>query len=123
MSKPGNPVNIVWVAGSLKSDPQFKDKQATALIDIGLPTAVTVSIYTARGSNSKLVEQLRTFRKGDYIKVKAMLKPFALKQDDGGYKYGLSIDITEITSLKTGPQAGQPLAHYSADSPPGNWTA
>ena len=96
--------NMVFLAGNLKFDPKADDNNVRCLIDVGLKSAVQVSVYTGGGKNIELGEKLRQFRQGDFIKVVAMLRPYGVKQDDNSWRNSMSVDITEI---KTEPPQRQ----------------
>jgi hypothetical protein len=88
--------NMVFLAGTLKFDPKNFDKNVKALIDVGLKSAIQVSVYTGAKDNEQLGEKLSRFRQGDFIKLVAMLRPYGVKQDDDSWRNNLSVDITEI---------------------------
>jgi hypothetical protein len=96
--------NMVFLAGTLKFDPKNYDANVKALIDVGLKSAIQVSVYTGDGKNKELAAKLKRFGQGDFIKVVAMLRPYGVKQDDDSWRNNMSVDITEI---KTEPPQRQ----------------
>ena len=96
--------NMVFLAGTLKFDPKIFDNNVKALIDVGLKSAIQVSVYTGAKDNEQLADKLNRFRQGDFIKLVAMLRPYGVKQDDDSWRNNLSVDITDI---KTEPPQRQ----------------
>ena len=94
--------NMVFLAGNLKFDPKVWDTQVRALIDVGMKSAIQVSIFTGENApegNSALADKLKRFRGGDFIRVVGILRPYGVKQDDNTWKNSMSIDITQIKNL------------------------
>lgn len=96
--------NMVFLAGTLKFDPKNFDANVKALIDVGLKSAIQVSVYTGNGKYAELAAKLMNFRQGDFIKIVAMLRPYGVKQDDDSWRNNMSVDITAI---KTEPPQRQ----------------
>lgn len=97
-------VNMVFLAGKLKFDPRQFDNKVSVLIDVGLKSCIQV------GVNAGLVglcQKMLTYRAGDFIRLKALLTPFATKTTEG-WKNGLSVDVVEIKEL---PQPAMPSPH------------
>ena len=92
--------NMVWLAGVLKFDPKVFETNVACLIDVGLKSAIQVSIYTGEKStdgNKSLAAKLKRFKQGDFIKVVAMLRPYGVKQAGSEtWKNSMSIDVTAI---------------------------
>lgn len=91
--------NIVWIAGNLKADPKDFDNNTRALVDIGLKSALQVTVYTGGENNEarkEMAAKLKRFRQGDFIKLVCMLRPYGVKQDNETWKNSVSIDITQI---------------------------
>lgn len=107
--------NMVFLAGILKFDPKVYDKNVRALIDVGMKSAIQVSVYSEGEGGRELGEKLKRFREGDFIKVVAALRPYGVKQDDNTWKNNMSIDITEI---KTEPPARKREERRSDDDVP-----
>jgi len=116
MSEKKEKTNIVWLAGTLKFDPKVYDNNVKALLDVGLKSAVQISVYTGGDNNGskELAAKLRRFKEGDFLKVVAMLRPYGVKGDDG-WKNSMSIDITEI---KTEPPKRENARSSSDDDIP-----
>lgn len=89
-------VNMVWLAGVLKFDPQNFDNAVKALIDTGQKQAIQVGAMKNKDGNTGVAEKLARFLKGDYIKVVCILEAYGVKQDDNSWKNGLAVRITEI---------------------------
>jgi hypothetical protein len=109
--------NMVFLAGTLRLDPKIFDNNTTALIDVGLKTAIQVSIFTGENApkgNSELANKLKRFREGDFIKLVATLRPYGVKKDDG-WKNSISIDVTNIKNDP--PQRGRSSASADDDVP------
>lgn len=88
--------NMVFLAGKLKFDPKVFDNNVKALIDVGMKSAIQISIYTGNEENKELAAKLKRFRGGDFIKTVCILRPYGVKQDDDSWKNSLSVDITTI---------------------------
>ena len=108
--------NMVFLAGVLKFDPKIFDNNVKALIDVGLKSAVQVSVYTGNNDNQEIAGKLKRFKQGDFIKVVAMIRPYGVKQDDDSWRNNVSIDITEIKNDP--PQRQQQRAAVDDDSIP-----
>lgn len=90
-------VNVVYLGGHLKFDPQVFDNAVKALIDTGQKQSIPVGVRKgASTADDVLADKLAKFRKGDLIQVVAILEPYGVKQDDGSWKNGMAIRITEI---------------------------
>jgi hypothetical protein len=90
-------VNIAWLAGTLKFDPKRYERVSKALIETGQKQAIPVSVLN---DESGLSELFLRFRQGDFIKLIAIVEAYGVKQDDGTWKNGMSVRVTEI---KTAP--------------------
>jgi hypothetical protein len=106
--------NMVFLAGTLKFDPKYytESSNVKALIDVGLKSAIQVSIYMGNGKNKELGVKLQRFRQGDFIKLVAMLRPYGVKQEDDSWRNNMSVDVTEI---KTEPPQRQREQRPPAD--------
>jgi hypothetical protein len=107
--------NMVFLAGTLKFDPKVFDNNVKALIDVGLKSSIQVSIYTGNDDNKELAAKLKRFKKDDFIKVVAMIRPYGVKQEDDSWRNNISIDVTEI---KTEPPQRQREQRPSDDDIP-----
>jgi hypothetical protein len=90
--------NICYVAGYLKFDPKSYESNVSCLVDVGLKTAIQLSVYVGENSpdgNSDIASKLKRFKEGDFIKTICMLRPYGVKNGDK-WKNSLSIDITAI---------------------------
>jgi len=99
----------------LKFDPKVFDNNVKALIDVGLKSSIQVSIYTGNDDNKELAAKLKRFKKDDFIKVVAMIRPYGVKQEDDSWRNNISIDVTEI---KTEPPQRQREQRPSDDDIP-----
>ena len=89
--------NMLFLAGTLKFDPRVYDKNVRALIDVGMKSAIQVSIYTGGDGGKELADKLKRFREGDFIQLVCMLRPYGTKDEESGkWTNSISIDITEI---------------------------
>ena len=90
--------NMVFLAGVLKFDPKVYDNNVTCLIDVGMKASVQVAIFTGENAptgNHTLAEKLKRYQEGDFIQVRAMLRPYGVKKGDV-WKNSISVDVTEI---------------------------
>ncbi len=100
----GDKINMVFLAGTLKFDPNDYPNAVKALIDTGQKSAIQVGV--TKEGNAELCTKLLRFRAGDQIKLVAMLEPYGVKQADGTWKNGLGIRLTEI---RTEPPRRDPV--------------
>jgi len=90
--------NMVFIAGIVQTA-NIEAERAFFTVDVGMKQWVPCSSY----KNDEIIKQLSGLYKGDFIQLKAILKPWSKKNDDGDWDRGMNVEITEIKTIVKGP--------------------
>lgn len=89
---------MVFLAGIIKN-PNIEKERIFFLLDVGLNNQKWVPVSTYK--NESLLAKLRNIGDGDFIQLKAIIRPWSKKEDSGSWAHGLTIEIAEIKNLVT----------------------
>jgi hypothetical protein len=89
--------NMAFLAGIVKTV-RLEDERAFFTLDTGQKQWVPCSVY----KNDEVLRRLRGLADGDFIQLKAFIKPWSQKREDGEWSRGMNIEITEVKNIVKG---------------------
>jgi hypothetical protein len=93
--------NMVFLAGLVQTA-NIEEERAFFALDVGMKQWVPCSAY----KNEEIIRKLRGLYKGDFIQLKALVKPWSKKNDKGEWDRGMSIEVTEVKNIVKGNSNG-----------------
>ncbi len=101
---------MVFLAGIVQMF-QAETERLFFTLDVGMKQYVPCSVY----KNPEIQKQLNGLYKGDFVQVKALLRPWSRKNDAQEWQRGLNVEITEVKNVVRGTR--EPERMVSDDLP------
>lgn len=92
--------NMVFISGVVQTV-NIEEERAFFTVDVGLKQWVPCSSY----KNEDIIKKLRGLSKTDFVQLKAIVRPWSQKDDQGEWKRGINIEVTEVKTIVKGPGA------------------
>lgn len=106
--------NMAFLAGIVKTV-KLEDERAFFTLDVGLKQWVPCSTY----KNDEVLQKIRGLADGDFIQLKAFIKPWSQKAPDGeSWNRGINIEITEVKKIVKGSGNGSSRSKATDDDIP-----
>lgn len=98
-AKTDEKTNMVFLAGIVQVA-KAEDERIFFTLDVGMKQWVPCSVY----KNPELQQKLKGLYKGDFVQVKALLRPWSKKNGET-WERGLNVEVTEVKNIIKGSGA------------------